>query len=174
MDEEWMNQTKYNMWSWGGSSHSTLPPAGQRRWLWGGDGRSFCAWLLNFLSPLEEMQRCNTRPHRKTCVEWNFFIFNFLGPHLWHIEVPRLGVESELQLPVHITATAIPDLSHICDLHQSLRQCQIVVNPLSEARDRTGVHLDTSHVLNLLSHNGNSGMKHLIQLNNSSWSSCHG
>ena len=23
-------------------------------------------------------------------------IFVFLGPHLWHIEVPRLGVESEL------------------------------------------------------------------------------
>ena len=23
----------------------------------------------------------------------------FLGPHLWHVEVPRLGVELELQLP---------------------------------------------------------------------------
>ena len=27
-----------------------------------------------------------------------FFFFVFLGPHLWHMEVPRLGVESELQL----------------------------------------------------------------------------
>ena len=24
------------------------------------------------------------------------FIFLFLGPHPWHMEVPRLGVESEL------------------------------------------------------------------------------
>ena len=28
---------------------------------------------------------------------WVFWFF--LGPHPWHIEVPRLGVESELQLP---------------------------------------------------------------------------
>ena len=23
-----------------------------------------------------------------------FFFFDFLGPHMWHMEVPRLGVES--------------------------------------------------------------------------------
>ena len=28
-----------------------------------------------------------------------FFFFRFLGPHLRHMEVPRLGVKSELQLP---------------------------------------------------------------------------
>ena len=28
-----------------------------------------------------------------------FVLFCFLGPHLWHIGVPRLRVESELQLP---------------------------------------------------------------------------
>ena len=33
------------------------------------------------------------------------------------MEVPRLGVKSELQLLVYITATATQDLSHICDLH---------------------------------------------------------
>ena len=32
-----------------------------------------------------------------------------LGPHLWHMEVPRLGVTSELQLPAYTTATAMPD-----------------------------------------------------------------
>ena len=53
----------------------------------------------------------------------------FLGPHLWHIEVLRLGVKSELQLPAYAAARAMQDLSHICDLHHSLRQCQIV-NPL--------------------------------------------
>ena len=43
----------------------------------------------------------------------------FLGPHLWHLEVPRLEVTLELQLPVYTTATAMPDPSRICDLHQS-------------------------------------------------------
>ena len=34
-----------------------------------------------------------------------FFIFlSFLGPHLQHIEVPRLGVELELQLPAYSRA----------------------------------------------------------------------
>ena len=35
----------------------------------------------------------------------SFFPFCFLGPHLWHMEVPRLGVEWELQLPAYTTAT---------------------------------------------------------------------
>ena len=34
--------------------------------------------------------------------------FVFLGPHPRHMEVPRLGVESELQLPAYATATAMP------------------------------------------------------------------
>ena len=54
------------------------------------------------------------------------------------MEVPRLGVESELQLPActPATAAATPDLSRISDLHCSSRQRQIF-NPLSEARDQT-------------------------------------
>ena len=40
------------------------------------------------------------------------FYFFFLGPDLRHMEVPGLGVESELQLPGYTTATATPDLSH--------------------------------------------------------------
>ena len=38
-----------------------------------------------------------------------YFLSFFLGLHLWHMEVPRLGVESELQLPAYTTATAMPD-----------------------------------------------------------------
>ena len=38
----------------------------------------------------------------------NLFL-NFLGPHLYHMEVSRLGVESELQLPAYATAMAMPD-----------------------------------------------------------------
>ena len=65
-----------------------------------------------------------------------FFFFSFLGPHLRHVEVPRLGVKSELQLPADTTATATPDWSHVFDLHHSSWQCEIL-NPLSKARDRT-------------------------------------
>ena len=43
----------------------------------------------------------------------------FLGPHPRHMEVPRLGVESELQQPAYTTATAIRDPNHIHDLHHS-------------------------------------------------------
>ena len=59
-----------------------------------------------------------------------------------HMEVPRLRVESELQLPATATATATPDPSHLCDLHHSSRQRQIL-HPLSEARDRIRILMDT-------------------------------
>ena len=65
-----------------------------------------------------------------------FFSFYFLGPHPEHMEVPRLGVESELQLSAYARATATPDPSLIFDLHHSSQQRQ-VLNPLIEARDRT-------------------------------------
>ena len=68
-----------------------------------------------------------------------------LGLYLGHMEVPRLGVESELQLPAYATATATREPSHVCSLHHSSRQCWIL-NPLSEARDQTGVLMDTSQV----------------------------
>ena len=42
---------------------------------------------------------------------FSFFLSVFLGLYLQHMEVPRLGVESELQLPDCATATAVPDLS---------------------------------------------------------------
>ena len=51
-----------------------------------------------------------------------------------HMEVHRLRVQLELQLLAYTTATATQDLSSICDLPHSSRQCQIL-NPLSEARD---------------------------------------
>ena len=67
----------------------------------------------------------------------NEYFLVLLGLHLCGImEVPRLGVESELQLPVYTTATATRDPSHVCDLHHSSRQ-RWILNPLSGARDRT-------------------------------------
>ena len=50
------------------------------------------------------------------------------------MEVPRLGVELELQLKANATAMAILDPSCIYNLHHNLQQLQIL-NPLSEARD---------------------------------------
>ena len=47
-----------------------------------------------------------------------FFSF-FLELHLQHMEVPRLGVESKLQLPPYTTATAMQDLSHVTAMPDS-------------------------------------------------------
>ena len=52
-----------------------------------------------------------------------FFSFSFrvffvvLELHPQHVEVPRLGVESELQLPAYTTVT--PNLSHVFGLYCS-------------------------------------------------------
>ena len=54
------------------------------------------------------------------------------------MEVPRLGVESELQLLAYTAATATPDPSHICDICHSLWQ-RWILNPLSEARDQAHI-----------------------------------
>ena len=83
-----------------------------------------------------------------------FCLICFLGLHLPHMEVPRLGVESELQLLAYTTAIAMPDLSYFCKLHHSSGQCQNL-DPMTEGRDGTLVLLDTSQVLNPLNHNGN-------------------
>ena len=77
---------------------------------------------------------------KKTQVMEQFFFF--LGPYLQLMEVPRLGVESELQLLAYATAIATPDLSCLCSLCHSLGQCQIL-NTLNEARDRTCILTDT-------------------------------
>ena len=45
---------------------------------------------------------------------------------LQHMEVPRLGVQSELQLLAYPTATQ--DLSHVCYLRHSSWQCQVLIH----------------------------------------------
>ena len=47
------------------------------------------------------------------------------------MEVPRLGVESELQVPDHSIATVMPQLAATPDLY-----------PQSKARDRTRIFMD--------------------------------
>ena len=74
-----------------------------------------------------------------------FALFCFIGPHLGHVEVPRLEAELELQLPAYATATAMLDPSHIYNLHHSSWQHQIL-NPLNKARYQTHILMNTSQV----------------------------
>ena len=55
------------------------------------------------------------------------------------MEVPKLGVKLELQLPAYTTATARRDPSLVRDLHQ-------ILNPLSEARDQIRIFTGASRV----------------------------
>ena len=56
-----------------------------------------------------------------------FVLLFFLEPHLWLMEVPRPGIKSKLQL----------------HLNHSSQQCRIL-NPLSEARDKTHILTETT------------------------------
>ena len=85
---------------------------------------------------------------------WGFFVclfcfvlfcLVFLGPHPWHMEVIRLGVESELQLLAYTTAIATRDLSCVCNLHHSPWKCRIL-NSLSNACDQICILMDASQI----------------------------
>ena len=58
----------------------------------------------------------------------------FLGLHLQHMEVPRLGVQMELELLAYTAATAMQDPNRVCKLYHSSRQ-RLTLNPLTKARD---------------------------------------
>ena len=73
-------------------------------------------------------------------------LFVYFLPHLRHMEISRLGVESELQLPAYATAIATPDLSCICSLCSTFWQRQFL-NPLSKTRDQTCILMDTTGIL---------------------------
>ena len=76
------------------------------------------------------------------CGKKNIFLV-FLGLHPWHMEIPRLGVKSELQPLAY--ATAMLDLNCVCDLHHSAWQLSIL-NPLSKARDQICVLVVTGQI----------------------------
>ena len=65
---------------------------------------------------------------------FHFFFFSFLGLYLRPVEVPGLGVHSELQLQTYATATAMPDLSRILHPRPTL---QLVA--MSKARGGTRI-----------------------------------
>ena len=83
-----------------------------------------------------------------TKISSSFFFFGLfvsLGLHSWHMEVPRPGVKWELPAYPRAKATATHNPSHICDLHHSSWQHQIL-NSLSEAKDRTRILVDAGQV----------------------------
>ena len=82
-------------------------------------------------------------------------LFFFLGLHPWHMEFPRLGVTSELQLLTYTTATATLDSPWVCNLHHSSWQ-RWILNTLSKVRDQTSILMDISRVHLPMSHDGNS------------------
>ena len=57
------------------------------------------------------------------------FFFCFLGWHLQYMEVPRLRVKSELQLPAYVTATAA-----------------LEPRPTEQGQDKTCILMDTSQI----------------------------
>ena len=91
-----------------------------------------CMFLKYRSAPLSVGMLCNT-PHgclkprivsSPMCVVvfcfLGFLVFlPFLGPLLRPMEVPRLGVQLELQPPAYTRAIAMRDSSRVCDLHHS-------------------------------------------------------
>ena len=88
-------------------------------------------WLARPTSVWTHLASPEQRSHS---AKSHFFFFG--SPPRQHMEAPRLGVQSVLQLEAYTTAIATRDLSRTCDPHCSPWQCRIP-NPLSEARDQT-------------------------------------
>ena len=88
--------------------------------------------------------KCSLTVMRSFSLFYYLFIY-ILGPHPRHMEVYRLGVKLELQLLVYTTATPTQDPSHVCSLHHSSWQRQIL-NPLSRARNGNWVLMDASYI----------------------------
>ena len=76
----------------------------------------------NIKKKKKSKQYLYSKPPTFFCQPESFFFFFlfFLGSHLQHMEIPRPGIESELQLPA--TATATQDPSCVWDLHDSSQQ----------------------------------------------------
>ena len=144
--------------SWGSkiNHHNTLLNyIHQMLWMW----RSFLQWMFQvpdwfnnrLFILIDSWKKWDClKNHLGFFLVWfGFFVclfcFCFLGPQLWHMEVLRLGIKSELKLPAYATATATLDPSRVCNPHHSPQQHQIL-NPLSKARDWTRILMDPSQV----------------------------
>ena len=61
------------------------------------------------------------------------------------MEVPRLGVELELQQLAYAIATATQDLCYVCNLHLSSQQCWFL-DPLSKVRDSAYILVEANQI----------------------------
>ena len=103
-----------------------------------------------------------TAPKNCCCVSWLLTAhIPILSGHLWYMEVPRLKLKSELQLPAH--ATTILDASCIQDLCYSL----LIAAPDNYPTERGQVlkmH-PHGHYVGFLKHWPRMGNKELLFLN---------
>ena len=67
-------------------------------------------WAAGGVSSVIQGVTCHPASHKQGGY---LFYFVFLGLHLWHMEVPSLGVEWEVQLLPYATAIATWDPSLI-------------------------------------------------------------
>ena len=85
----------------------------------------------------------------------DLYLFFFGGPHLWHMEVPKQGVESELQWWAYATATGIHASSvtntEACGNAGSLTHCERPGIKLKSSRTLCQVLNPPSHNRNLIS-----------------------
>ena len=72
-----------------------------------------------------------------------------------YMEVRRLGVKLKQKLPGYTTSIATQDPSHVCDLHHSSWQWQIL-NPLIRVRNQIHIPMDPSQISFRCTHKGNS------------------
>ena len=72
------------------------------------------------------------------------------------MEVPRLGVELELQVPAYTAGTQQCHIWAVSATYpHSSQQCRIL-NTLKEAKDQTRILMTLCWILNPLNHSGNS------------------
>ena len=79
--------------------------------------------------------------------QWQIFFFFFClfrAALVAHGDSQARGLIGAV-LPTYARATAMPDQSHVCDLHHSSQQ-HWILNPLSKARDQTQDLMDTRWV----------------------------
>ena len=87
--------------------------------------------------------------------------FFFLWPHLWHLEVPKPGIVSSLQLLAWATAMVTPDLTCICssaccDAGSLTHWARPRIQPISSQM--------LYQFFNLVSHKGNSHVSFQIMI----------
>ena len=93
------------------------------------NARSLTHWAGPGIEHMRQCQIFNPIVPQQELLNFIYIISFFGGgPHLQHMELPSLGVQSELQQSAYATAIATSYLSRVCDLY---------LNPLTEARDRT-------------------------------------